>query len=116
MRDNTPYVEHEISKGKRKIFCIIDPQSEKIWIDTKGLPQSAFLCACCDGTETIRCQVGERQQFERYFLPMEWAINDWGGDKGIVEALKIRRKIIQDSMDEYKKMILPANDPGTCSE
>jgi len=47
---------------------------------------------------------------------MEWAINDWGGDKGIVEALKIRRKIIQDSMDEYKKMILPANDPGTCSE
>lgn len=103
MIDTTPYIERELTHKKRKLFLLIYPLTEEIWIDTKGLPQTAILCAMCDGTPMRSAKVGSKKQFERYFLPIEWAIDDWGGDPKLVEALKKRRKIEQDDMAQHHR-------------
>ena len=96
-------IEIEIGDEKRKIFMLIYKLDESFWIDFQGLPNSAFLCALIDGQEMIQSVVGEKDEEVRTFIDMEWAINDWGGDKEIVEALKKRKQMTLDDMPRLRK-------------
>ena len=98
-----PGYELELGKGKRKIFVRIEFEPLKIWIDTKGLPDSATLCAMCDAIPFSIAKCGNKYQHERYFVDMEWAINDWGGPEDIVEALKRRKQMIIDDLPKMKE-------------
>ena len=91
--ENQQHIEIELRHHSEKsVFLIITPDSE-IWVDTKGLPNSAFLCACYDVVSLIKGKVGEEgKEEERAFLPMDWLINDWGGPQDLIAILKKRKE------------------------
>lgn len=95
-------MEIEIEYKKEKIFLIFDLKEAKLWIDTQGLPQSAFFCAMFDGV-IAQANVGDKGQYDRYFLPIDWCINEWGGNKDIIKGLKKRKKMEFDKLEEYRK-------------
>lgn len=98
-----PMIEIEIGDEKRKIYLKIDDE-EDIWIDLHGLPESAVLCALFDGGPMFTDEVGDESSDERRsFVRMEWAINDWGGDKEFVEALKKRREMTLKDLPRLKE-------------
>lgn len=105
IRDLRHCIEQELGKGKRRIFLLIYPHEEEIWIDFKGLPYSAFLCAMCDGTPLKQASVGAKKKQERTFCNIEWALTEWGGDKVLVEAIKTRKSKILEKIQEYKQMV-----------
>ncbi len=80
-------------KKKKKVFLLLEFDPVQIWIDISGLPPSAYLCACIDGTPFKKAKVGENGNITRYFVNIEWAINEWGGPKDIVNALKNRKEM-----------------------
>ncbi|HUU86567.1 MAG TPA: hypothetical protein VMX17_02290 [Candidatus Glassbacteria bacterium] len=96
-------VEIELGDEERKFFVLLDLDTEDIYIDFEGLPITACLCASFDSTPVISAKVGENGDLERTFVNVEWVINDWGGDKEIVEAIKIRKKMILDDLDKFKE-------------
>ncbi len=96
-------IEIEIGKGKRKFFILIHVDPISIWIDTKSLPQTAFLCALCDSIPFLEAEVGPKKKEKRIFFNIEWAINDWGGDKELVNALKIRKQKILDDIPNLRE-------------
>jgi len=102
--DPREFIEIQLGDRKKKIFVLVYPFEEEIWIDLKGLPNSAFLCACCDGITMMQAKVGKRDE-KRLFLPINWVINDWGGDKELVEAIKKRKTICTDSMNKYREQL-----------
>jgi len=87
---------------KLLLFLYIKFEPLKIWVDTKGLPLTAVLCASFDGTEFMTATVGEKGDIERCFLDIDWVINDWGGDAELVKALKRRKQITLDELPELK--------------
>lgn len=89
--------EIELGNKKRKFFLKVFFDPLEIWVDLSGLPNDATLCALCDGISFIEGKVGSKGQYTRRFVNIEWIINQWGGDKEIVEAVKKRKqKIIED--------------------
>lgn len=100
-------IELEIGNKRKKIFLLID-KHDVIWIDTKGLPGTAYLCACFDGISIVIAKCGMSRRIERHFVPIEWAINEWGGPDNIVEALKTRRKMTMDDLPNLKKKYISA--------
>lgn len=97
------WVEIELGRSNRKIFLQILLEPFEIWIDTQGLPQSAFLCAMCDAQPMMQVQCGKRGNHTRYFLNIDWAINDWGGPKDFVQALKTRKQMMIDDREQLIK-------------
>lgn len=84
------YTLFSVGKGKKRTYALKYDDSEEVWIDMKYLPQSTFLCACCDN---IAMSIVNLKKEKRYFLPSSWLINDWGGDSEYVEVIKsIREK------------------------
>ncbi len=95
--------EIELGDETMKFFIKIFFDPFEIFIDFKGIPETAFLCAMFDGTTIIRAKCGEdEKEEERYFANIDWFINDWGGDEEIVSALKIRKQIIIDDLPNLK--------------
>lgn len=96
------YVEIELGNEDNRIFLLIDSE-ERLWIDTMGVPHSAFFCALFDGIEIMTAEVGAEGGVLRQFIPMEWCIEHWGGDKQIVEALKKRKQMTLDDMPRIRE-------------
>lgn len=96
------HVEIELGNENKRIFLLIDGE-ERMWVDTSGLPNSAFLCAMFDGVEVMTATVGEKNPSSRQFLSMDWCVNEWGGDKQLVEALKKRRQMTLDEMPRIRE-------------
>lgn len=97
------WVEIELGNKTRKIFCKVKFEPFEIWIDFKGLPITAFLCAVCDGVPLMEAKCGAREKLKRCFVNIEWCINEWGGDKEVVNALKKRKQIIIDDLPRLKE-------------
>ena len=98
------YIEIEVgNKSKKKIFLLISYDSGEIWIDTKALPDTAFLCSMLDGIPMLLFKVGEKENLDRNFLPMKWVINEWGGNEKLVEAIKKRKTILEKDLPELRK-------------
>ncbi len=95
--------EIELGNKKRKIFLKVFFDPFEIWIDTKGLPQEAFVCMLCDATPMFESECGSKSNLKRIFVNIEWAINDWGGDQEIVDALKKRKQMIIDDLPRLKQ-------------
>jgi hypothetical protein len=95
--------EIELGNRKRKIFVKIYFDQLEIWIDLKGLPTTALLCALCDGTPFIEGKVGAKGKEIRTFVNVEWAINDWGGDQEIVDDIKKIKQMILDDLPRLKE-------------
>jgi len=96
--------EIELGNEKLKIFLKVFFDPVEIWIDTMGLPKVAFLCAMHDGTDCISSICGEEgEEQERWFLPIEWVINGWGGDEQIVNAIKKRKELILNDLENLKE-------------
>ena len=110
-KEEKPHIEIELGDDKRKIYLIID-KDEKIWVDLKGLPSDAELCMLFDGGPIIVTPVGEARKEKRTFVPIEWAITDWGGDDEIVEALKKRKQMTLEELPRLKKKYWDEKDEG----
>lgn len=95
--------EIELGNKARKIFVKVYFDPLEIWIDLKGLPTTAFLCAMCDGISFIEGKVGAKGKESRTFVNIDWAINDWGGDQQIVDALKKRKQMILDDLPRLRE-------------
>ena len=106
--EETP-IEIELGDDKRRIFVKVYLDTCEIWIDTQGLPESAILCAMCDATPFLKCICGENDEHERFFVNIDWAINDWGGDKEIVLALKKRKQMIFNDLPRLREKYLKGN-------
>lgn len=90
-------IELEYGKGRRKTYLSVDLETEEILVDISLFPPTCFLCACFDGIGMHRIKVGEKGKSERTFLNIKWLIEEWGGPKELVEAMKVRReKVIND--------------------
>lgn len=101
--EEVKHLELELGKGKNKLFIKIDLDPFRIWVDTRGFPQTAFLCALCDAADIAISKCGEKGKIERQFFDIEWVINEWGGDKEIVEAVKKRKYMILDKLPKLKE-------------
>ena len=102
--DERKHIEREYDAGTRKLYVLVFPYEEEIWIDTEALPESTFFCAAFDGISIKKCKVGaEGKEEERIFLPLEWLINEWGGGEKIIESLKKCKKKQMEDMKELKK-------------
>lgn len=55
-----------------------------------------------DGTKLVQCQCGKNHNLTRIFVNIDWAINDWGGSKEMVEALKKRKQMTLDDLPRLK--------------
>lgn len=97
------YIEYELNNKNKKYFFSIEYESGDVWVDTKLLPQTALLCAMCDGTAMLATKCGKRSDLKRTMLPMEWVINEWGGHEEIVEAMKKRKKLILKELPTLRK-------------
>lgn len=95
--------EIELGNKKRKFFVKVYFEPFEIWVDLQGLPNTAFLCAMCDGISLLECEVGDKGKEKRLFINIEWAINEWGGDSEIVDALKKRKQMIIDDLPRLKE-------------
>lgn len=104
-KETRPNIEIQLGRKNRKIFMIVYPFDEEIYIDTKGLPPSATLCAMCDGTPFLVGKCGAKHDHERNFVNIEWAINEWGGPKDLVDALKKRKQMTIDSFAKYRDQL-----------
>ena len=112
MKDNRQFVETELKIKKNKIYLITFPHEEEIFIDTRALPKSALLCAMCDGISCFCANVGpQKRKQERCFIPIDWAINDWGGPKELVDAMKKRRQIMMDDMEHMRTLVEKIDTP-----
>lgn len=104
-----PFIEQELKgTGKiKRIFFIIFPDEEKIFIDTQALPDTAILCAMCDGTEMYVANVGSKKKVKRQFLPLDWCINDWGSSTytDLVDAMKLRKSKMMEEMPRFREML-----------
>ncbi len=98
---NQEYIELEYKTGRGKHFIHIDLENDSIWVDLKYFPQSTFLCAMCDGTPIRWTKCGLRKQ-ERTFVNIDWLIEDWGGDKRLVDLIKNRKDKILSSLPDLK--------------
>lgn len=81
-------VEIEMSQGNIKAFIKLFFDPLEIWIDFNGLPKEAFLCAGHDNETILKSYCGANGDLERFFVRSDWVINEWGGDKEIVNAIK----------------------------
>ncbi len=95
--------EIELGNETRRIFMKVDFDPFRIWIDTEGLPHEALLCAMHDGTDIIQAECGDEGNIKRFFIDIEWAINEWGGDEELVNALKNRRQMTIDDLPRLKE-------------
>lgn len=96
------FVEIQLGSPRKRIFLNINLETQEIWVDTKGLPLTAMLCAMLDGTPMLEGNCGSgKKQVKRQFLPIEWCINEWGGSKNMVEALKITMEKALARIPEY---------------
>lgn len=96
--------EIELGSGNNKVFLKIHFEPLEIWIDTKALGPTGMLCAMCDGTPFLQSQCGSSKRgLLRFFVNIEWAINEWGGETEIVEALKVRKQMIIDDLPRLKE-------------
>lgn len=105
MKDPREFVEHELSNKKMKLFLLIYPHEAEIYVDTKALPQSAILCAMCDGISFLMAKVGSKKKQERSFIPIDWIIKEWGGPKDLVSAIERRKQILMDDMERMKTLV-----------
>ena len=100
-------IERQFGKGKKKFFALIELDPFDILIDFKSLPVTAFICACVDRVQCFKAVVGEKGKEERIFVGIDWCINEWGGDKELVEALKIYK---QRTFEELPELIAKWSD------
>lgn len=105
MKDQREYIEREISGKGGKIFLIIYPHEDEIFVDIKALPDSAILCAMCDAISFVIAKVGSKKKKERSFVSIDWVINDWGGYKELVESFRKCKQLIMDDMPRMKALV-----------
>ena len=55
--DERKHIEREYDAGTRKLYVLVFPYEEEIWIDTEALPESTFFCAAFDGISIKKCKV-----------------------------------------------------------
>ena len=96
------YIELEIGSKRKYVYLLID-EDDKIWIDFKGLPETAMLCALVDGEPILSAKCGEKSNKPRAFVGIEWTINKWGGPEDFVEALKTRRQMTLDDLPSLRE-------------
>lgn len=104
--------EIELGNEKRKFFIKVVFEPFEIWIDFRGIPKTAFLCAMFDSIPMIRAKCGEEKDEERFFAKIDWFIDEWGGDKEIIEAMKTRKQMIIDDLPNLKEKYMVKNDPS----
>lgn len=97
------YLELQYGTNKLKQFIHIDLRDDSIWVDTLFLPDSAFLCALCDGTPLRRGKCGKSGRIYRTLVNIDWVINEWGGDKEIVDLVKQRKEQLMHELPELKE-------------
>lgn len=95
------WIEIELGNAKRKCYLQYDIVNDDLYIEL-GNWQSVFLCACCDGVEIMQVKCGLRRK-KRIFYPSKWLINEWGGDKEIVDALKKCLSLRKEQLPELRK-------------
>lgn len=104
-KDDSEFIEYEIGEKRNKIYVLGNLENDEIWVDFNALPKSAFLCALCDCPSLLQAKCGEHGRKKRTFVSIEWAINEWGGPKEIVEALQKRKKMtLQDLAAKRKNL------------
>lgn len=95
--------ELEIINGKKRVFFMIYFNPQEIWIDISVLPQSAFLCAVCDGTPLMEARMGEKKKAKKTLVNIEWALNEWGVDGLIKESLLKAKEHVLKQMPTLRK-------------
>ena len=93
--------------GRGKTFVVLYPDNAEVWVDLKCLPQTCFLCACCDGVNIM--QVKCSKNIQRHFLPMEWLLNKWGASKEFTDPLQK----LQEKMNKEAKKIRDEKNEGS---
>lgn len=96
-------VEIELGKCNRKFFLWVDLDTKQIKVDFKALPDTAFLCALCDGIALSQSKCGKNHNLIRTFVDIDWVINEWGGDEEIVKAVKKRKQMILDDLPRLRE-------------
>lgn len=94
-------MEHWSEDHKLVTYSMYDPKEKGIWIDITYFPTTCLLCALFDGTPYMKAAVGDSQDDERVFLPMDWLLEEWGGEKEIIAALKIAKPKILKRAKKY---------------
>jgi len=95
--------EIELENEGKSFFLKVFFNPTEIFVDTQALTKTAFLCAACDGIASLQSPCGENNDIVRYFLPIDWVIDEWGGNKEIVEAVKKRKQMILDDIENLKR-------------
>jgi len=95
--------ELELGRSNRKFFLKVYIDPLEIWVDFKAVPDTAYLCALHDAIPIMQATVGKSRKIKRSFVNIEWLINEWGGDKDIIEAIKRRKQRIIDDLPRLKE-------------
>jgi hypothetical protein len=98
-------IEISLSNKSLKIFFKIDIETDQIWIDLKGLPYDAFLCAMYDGIEMFEFMCGEKKKTKRMFVSLDWILYKWLCPHDLKNSLKNRKQMLLDSLPEIKKSL-----------
>ena len=93
----------EFGDKKGKVYLGVNVETQQIIVDTKFLPETAFLCACFDCQEMYSMDVGKDNEDKRTFIDIDWVINEWGGPKDLIEAIKRRKASIIKSIPQMKE-------------
>lgn len=107
MNEETVHIDYEMEFGNknRKFFVKVTFEPFKMYVDLKGLPPTALLCAICDGVPFLISKCGPSGKTVRNFVDSDWIINDWGGDKELVAAVKKRKEMILAELPIIKEKI-----------
>jgi hypothetical protein len=100
------WIEIEIrptNQSKKKAFLMFDIVNEKLYCDVTIFPATMMLCAMCDGIPFLQSEVGARKGNKRFFVNIDWIIEEWGGPKDIVEATIQRKAIEFEQLTHYRE-------------
>lgn len=93
-----------LSSKRNKIHFQVDTEARKVYVEINSLPFDMLLCCMLDGVDMFQSEVGlTKKKKKKCFIPVDWIIDEWGGDKEIVEAFKIRRQMELDKIPYYQE-------------
>jgi len=96
--------EIELGTENRPFFVLLSYNPFEMYVDLSVLPQAATLCLLADGCGVLNAMCGEDKNIQRRFVNSNWVINEWGGDKELVNAIKkSKQRLLDDLPDLMKK-------------
>ena len=106
-------IELRVNKKNLTVYLKVFPFTEEIWVDFYGLPSSAVFWAMSHRLPFLECVVGEDEKEKRYFVNIDWVINDWDGPPEFIDKLIEYKENIVSRFDEFRKMRLEENEKKT---